>query len=94
MKNNEIKKDEEVIEIETNDVPAEPVEETKKPNKAVQVLKKIAPFAVIGGAIAAAFAFGRSSGADAAYLAMLDEETEDEDDEGSEEETTASDDEA
>lgn len=93
MKNEEIKKDEEVIDIETNDVPAEPVEETKKPNKAVQVLKKIAPFAVIGGVIAAAFAFGRSSGADAAYLAMLDEETEDEDDEGPEE-AAASDDEA
>lgn len=69
------KNEKEIIEINSEEeVATEQVEETveeKKPNKVLSVAKKLAPFAVLGGIVAAAFAFGKSSGSDAAYLDML-----------------------
>lgn len=69
------KNEKEVIEINPEEeVATEQVEETveeKKPNKVLSVVKKLAPFAVLGGIVAAAFALGKSSGSDAAYLEML-----------------------
>lgn len=69
------KNEKEIIEINPEEeVTTEQVEETveeKKPNKVLSVAKKLAPFAVLGGIVAAAFALGKSSGSDAAYLEML-----------------------
>lgn len=70
------KNEKEIIEINPEEEVAteqveETVEEEKKPNKLLSVAKKLAPFAVLGGIVAAAFAFGKSSGSDAAYLEML-----------------------
>lgn len=92
--NTEVMTEEQIEDIDV-DV-AEATEEApevveKQPNKVLSVLKKVLPFAAISGAIAAAFVFGRSSGADSAYLAMLGEgdegETEDEDDDETSETT-------
>lgn len=69
------KNEKEIVEINpeeevTTEQVGEIVEE-KKPNKVLSVAKKLAPFAVLGGIVAAAFALGKSSGSDAAYLKML-----------------------
>lgn len=74
-----------IDEAADEEITVEIVDE-KEENKVVKVLKKIAPFAIIAGAIAAAFAFGRTSGTDAAYLELL-AHNDDEDSEGDEEST-------
>lgn len=74
----EKRKEKEIIEIESTEGTA--VEERhedeiveKKPNRVLSVAKKLAPFAVLGGVIAAAFALGKSSGSDAAYLELMND---------------------
>lgn len=57
--------------------------------KAKKIARKIGPFAVIGGALALAFAMGKTRGSDAMYQAMLEEgseeETEDEESDAADE---------
>lgn len=75
------KNEKEIIEVNPEEVTGtdqvEEIVEEKKPNKLISVVKKLAPFAVLGGIVAAAFALGRSSGSDAAYLEMLDDDSAD-----------------
>lgn len=83
------KNEKEIIEVNPEKVAdtdqVEEIVEEKKPNKLISVAKKLAPFAVLGGIVAAAFALGRSSGSDAAYLEMLNDESADTDGSASEE---------
>lgn len=71
------KNEKEIIEVNSEEVTdteqVEEIVEEKKPNKVLSVAKKLAPFAVLGGVIAAAFALGKSSGSNAAYLEMLND---------------------
>lgn len=71
------KNEKEIIEVNSEEVAdteqVEEIVEEKKPNKVLSVAKKLAPFAVLGGVIAAAFALGKSSGSNAAYLEMLND---------------------
>lgn len=61
----------------------EVVEKESVGKKIIRGLRKAAPILVIGGAIATAFALGRTSGTDAACLALLEAENQDSDEEES-----------
>lgn len=83
------KNEKEIIGVNPEEVAdtdqVEEIVEEKKPNKLISAAKKLAPFAVLGGIVAAAFALGKSSGSDAAYLEMLNDESADTDGSASEE---------
>lgn len=77
IKVEEVRRDELVEETPVEEV----VEKDTIGKKIIRGLKKAAPVLVIGGVIATAFALGRSSGTDAACLALLEAENEEKTDE-------------